>query len=61
MDWQQHGGIVDVCAGGQHAFVLLRDGTVFATGASEWGATGLGQFGDTFTFQKVLFPQGLCL
>jgi len=50
-----------VCAGGQHAFVLLRDGTVFATGASEWGATGLGQFGDTFTFQKVLFPQGLCL
>lgn len=58
IDWRAHGGIGDVCAGGQHTIVVTRDGAAFAFGAASWGATALGHTDDTLTPTRVAMTGG---
>jgi alpha-tubulin suppressor-like RCC1 family protein len=53
VDWQAHGGVVDVCAGGQHSVVVTRDGSAFSFGGASWGATALDHTDDVATPTSV--------
>lgn len=57
-DWRAHGGISDVCAGGQHTIVVTRDGAAFAIGAASWGATALGHRNDTLLPTRIALTGG---
>ena len=53
VEWRVHGGVRDVCAGGQHTVVVTRDGTAFAFGGASWGATALDHANDAASPTRV--------